>query len=376
MTDAPFVSYAQNGEDVVLHRAFAEISSGRYIDVGANDPTVDSISRAFYDAGWRGITVEPVPEFAERHRAERPGDLVIEAAVTSVSGQTARLLDVPGTGLSTLDERFGKQHQQAGYPVREIEIKTRRLDDILIDAGWQDEDIHFLSVDVEGSEGAVLDSLDLQRWRPWVILAEATRPQSTEPTFQSWEPTLTSASYRFVLFDGLSRFYIAQEHWDRLHHALSVPANALDDFVRVGHLNRNRRLAELEQNAEKLQADLAKERAESQAMRKNHQQVLTDLGEAEAARTAAAEHLERVSAEAAVREDLALRSAVEWRSRAMGAWADAAGSGSSVDADELDFLRRQTHHLTLEVTAMQNTLSWRITRPIRFARTLGKRLGR
>ena len=57
---APFVSYAQNGEDVVLFRALGGVESGRYVDVGANDPVADSISYAFYLRGWSGITIDPV----------------------------------------------------------------------------------------------------------------------------------------------------------------------------------------------------------------------------------------------------------------------------------------------------------------------------
>ncbi|MDQ1483991.1 MAG: hypothetical protein QOF35_2067, partial [Actinomycetota bacterium] len=72
MSDQPFVSYSQNGEDVVLRRAFGHLADGKYVDVGANHPTKDSISRTFYDLGWHGITVEPLPDLAEQHRLERP----------------------------------------------------------------------------------------------------------------------------------------------------------------------------------------------------------------------------------------------------------------------------------------------------------------
>jgi len=33
----PFISYAQNLEDAVLHRALGEIKNGFYVDVDAND---------------------------------------------------------------------------------------------------------------------------------------------------------------------------------------------------------------------------------------------------------------------------------------------------------------------------------------------------
>ena len=34
--------------------------SGFYVDVGAGHPTEDSVTRHFYDLGWRGINVEPI----------------------------------------------------------------------------------------------------------------------------------------------------------------------------------------------------------------------------------------------------------------------------------------------------------------------------
>ena len=58
-----FVSYAQNFEDVILWRALHDVTPGFYIDIGANSPTIDSVTKAFYERGWRGINVEPPLHF-------------------------------------------------------------------------------------------------------------------------------------------------------------------------------------------------------------------------------------------------------------------------------------------------------------------------
>lgn len=365
MTDGVFVSYAQNGEDVVLHRALRTVECGRYIDVGANDPSIDSVSMAFYRRGWRGITVEPVSQYAERQRTERPEDIMVEAVVTQTTGEIARLLEVPGTGLSSLDESIGQEHRHSGYPVREVDVPTKRLDDILDAAGWQDgDDIHFLSVDVEGTEAAVLASLDLRRWRPWIILAEATRPNSSEPTHQSFEPLLLAAGYRFSLFDGLSRFYIAQERWDELHEHLSTPANALDNFVRLERVAAGEEIKDLK-------AELKAARSECAAMlleRNSIRDLLTDVtATLQATQTKASER----AALAAEREEKALASALAWRTRAVGAWADSTGA-SSTSAQEVKALRKRADDLDDEMTAMKSTLSWRITGPLRAVRLIGK----
>ena len=47
VSDQRFVSHAQNGEDIILWRALGSVKNGFYVDVGANHPSVDSVSRSF-----------------------------------------------------------------------------------------------------------------------------------------------------------------------------------------------------------------------------------------------------------------------------------------------------------------------------------------
>ena len=80
MSDIPFVSYAQNAEDVVLWRALGHVKDGRYVDVGANHPHIDSVTNAFYERGWRGITIEPLADLVALHRRERPNDVQVRGS--------------------------------------------------------------------------------------------------------------------------------------------------------------------------------------------------------------------------------------------------------------------------------------------------------
>ena len=81
-----FISYAQNFEDIMLWRALKHIENGFYIDVGAWSPDLDSVTRAFYERGWRGINVEPNPEFHAQLLARRPRDINMLLAVSDTSG--------------------------------------------------------------------------------------------------------------------------------------------------------------------------------------------------------------------------------------------------------------------------------------------------
>ncbi len=70
-----FVSYAQNGEDVVLARAFRDRREGTYVDVGAGHPVEDSVTYAFYLAGWRGVNIEPNIDLHQQLELARPEDV-------------------------------------------------------------------------------------------------------------------------------------------------------------------------------------------------------------------------------------------------------------------------------------------------------------
>ncbi len=95
-------------------------------------------------------------------------------------------------------------------------------------------EIDFLSVDVEGHEGQVLLGADWKRWRPRVVLVEATEPLTTVSSHEAWEPTLLDADYLFATFDGLNRWYVRIED-AKLLEALRTPANILDDYIPYTH---------------------------------------------------------------------------------------------------------------------------------------------
>jgi hypothetical protein len=62
MSRDPFVSYAQNQEDVVLARALRpDDREGFWVDVGAGDPVLDSVTASFAERGWRGVNIGAAP---------------------------------------------------------------------------------------------------------------------------------------------------------------------------------------------------------------------------------------------------------------------------------------------------------------------------
>lgn len=223
-----WISYAQNFEDVTLMRALRHLPTGFYVDVGAHDPRADSVTRAFYERGWHGVNVEPVPHWHARLVADRERDVNLGVAAGEVSG-TLTLFEVQGTGLSTADPQQAARYRAEGFGVSELTAPVRTLTEIC--AEHATHEIHFLKVDAEGAERAVLAGLDLARFRPWVVVVEATKPRSPEPAHAEWEALLTGRGYQLAWFDGLNRFYVADER-AALRPLLAQPPSVFDDYMR------------------------------------------------------------------------------------------------------------------------------------------------
>ena len=226
----PIVSYSQNAEDVRLWRVFRTVKNGFYVDVGAADPNVDSVTRLFYERGWSGINVEPNPCY-EALSEVRTRDVNLRVAVGESEGPVPFFLTYPYLGMSTLDPSVHAGVPQAVGRTEEVTIPQRRLGSILRDHALG-RTIHFLKIDVEGAERQVLGSSDWTVFRPIVVVAEAVEPLSTVTTHQHWEQILLDAGYRFAAFDGINRFYVEPDH-EHLIPALEYPVSALDGFVPV-----------------------------------------------------------------------------------------------------------------------------------------------
>jgi len=241
-----FVSYAQNYEDVMLRRALAKVDRGFYIDVGAAEPYADSVTAAFYERGWRGINIEPMPGPFDRLAQARPEDVNLQVAVENKQTVAQYFAVDGGNGISTGIQRLAEGYRSANWDISQVTVAVTTLRDIC--ATYVGErPVHFLKIDVEGNEKEVLASADFNTFRPWIILVEATEPNSQIPSHDGWEALLLEAKYHFVYFDGLNRFYVSAEKMDELKHAFMVPPNWFDGFIRASESDMIRRAMDLEQ---------------------------------------------------------------------------------------------------------------------------------
>ncbi|CAI1566068.1 FkbM family methyltransferase [Serratia proteamaculans] len=221
-----FISYAQNLEDVVLWKALRNVENGFYIDVGANDPIIDSVTRSFYNQGWRGINIEPVRGHFNELVTDRPQDINLNCALNESAGEL-EIWECDIRGWATLDRDVAKAHEADGHKGEWHNVAVRTLADVC--AEFQPENIHFLKVDVEGVELSVLKGNDWNKYRPWVVVVESTFPNTQIETHSEIEGFLVDKNYLFAYADGLNRFYVSTEHKEFLI-SLKYPPNVFDDY--------------------------------------------------------------------------------------------------------------------------------------------------
>ncbi|MEP4149538.1 MAG: FkbM family methyltransferase [Halioglobus sp.] len=348
------ISYAQNLEDVVLWRALGNIEGGFYIDVGANDPVDDSVTKLFYDKGWTGINIEPIEQWHEKLELERPKDINLKVAAGDRAGELT-IYDLPDTGLSTSDKATAERHEKdRGYSKNAVTVPLVTLTSIC--EKYSKGDIHFLKIDVEGAEAEVIRGMDLSHIRPWILVVEATQPNLPIEDFDSWEPILVEANYKFVYFDGLNRFYIADEKCQELAPQFSRPPNTFDGF-------------EL--------ARVVQARADSAAAQEETKNAVNQAGEAERR----AEDAEQKTITAVKRAEDAEQKTITAEKRAEGADVLAAEASANLEVLE-DLLGKKDYELNivhqsnhqyyllsesqrLDIEALRKSVSWRVTAPLR-----------
>ncbi len=280
----PRISYAQNLEDILLDRVLGD-RRGRYLDIGANHPFLDSNTYFFYLRGWRGTTIEPTETGHRRIVELRPEDLNLRTAASDQDG-TLRFFEVERdgdqTGLSTSDAATAREHERQGFRVREHTVPSRTIASILVEHDLPPVDL--VSLDVEGHELAVLKGIPLDRWRPEIFVIESTEPLHEAPSYTAWEPLLLDQGYRFATFNGVNRFYVREDRAAWIP-TLQVPVNHHDCFLRHDlvatqlRLDESRAILEAERGA--WQAD--RQRFETQRL--EYQQAIQQFAEARAAWT-------------------------------------------------------------------------------------------
>lgn len=200
-----FPSYAQFNEDVILFALLWDIEKGFYVDVGANYPVIDSVTKLFYEKGWNGINIEPIPALCDELREDRKRDINLPIGVGDESGEITFYENENISGHSSFSKKEAEQTDAT--KIKQYKVPVRRLEDVFNEN--KVKTIHFLKIDVEGLEESVIKGNDWEKYRPLVVCIEANHRSS------AWQDILIKNNYKFFINDGLNEYYLSEESWYR-----------------------------------------------------------------------------------------------------------------------------------------------------------------
>lgn len=193
-------SYSQEGEDIILRKIFGNQKTGFYVDVGAHHPMRFSNTYFFYKIGWKGINIEAMPGSMKLFKKFRSRDINLEESIYS-ENKVLPYYIFNDLALNSFDRKLSEEKNRLYsnyHVVKTIDLKTKRLSQILDEHLPKDQEIDFLNIDTEGLDMEVLKSNDWERYRPKVILAEVFK--NSLSTIESSDIVLFLKSHNYEVY--------------------------------------------------------------------------------------------------------------------------------------------------------------------------------
>lgn len=166
-------TFSQGGEDCILKNLFDQQQKGFFVDVGAHHPKRFSNTYLFYERGWTGINIDPIPGTRKLFTQTRPLDVTLECGVGTEAGEIDfYIFDEPA--YNSFNKSVLEYFANRGFPKL---LETRKvpvfpLSELLDKHLPPGQTIDFLSVDAEGWDLKVLESNNWSRYKPRVVVVE------------------------------------------------------------------------------------------------------------------------------------------------------------------------------------------------------------
>ncbi len=171
------ISFAQHGEDLVI-AGIAErlgLQTLHYVDIGAYDPVAGSNTYWFYRKGGRGLLIEPNVSLTERLRSVRPRDSVLPVGIGITAEREADYYVFNLAQNNTFDPEVAERlsHDTSGeiHLERVVKMPLVPINELLAEH-FDGGNLDLLSIDVEGLDLAILETMDFQRYRPTLLCVE------------------------------------------------------------------------------------------------------------------------------------------------------------------------------------------------------------
>ncbi len=196
------------GEDVLLWDLFGGKLDGFYVEAGAGDGRLGSVSYVFDAVGWDGVLIEARPDAAEAAQTFRPNARVEHAALTRTGKEGEGTLHVspnmPLYSYLTTSKRVADRIAQTAGEPTEVKVPLKTLNQVL---GELDGPIDFLVMDLVGGEIDALAGFDRDKYKPRVMMIDGQHESANGQTVDNY---MKGTGYRLLASFAGSRVYVRE----------------------------------------------------------------------------------------------------------------------------------------------------------------------
>jgi FkbM family methyltransferase len=197
--------YSQFEQDkFVYEKYFINKSKGYFVDIGAHDGITFSNSKFFEELGWEGTCIEPNPKIFEILTSNRKCNCVKKAIADTIGiSQFFQITEGPDMLSGLVNEftdnaiaRIHHELESFSESFDYIDVECDLFENII-----KNNKIDFLSLDTEGNELKILQTIDFNKFNIDVITIENN---DYDDKFFNY---MTPKGYQFVTRLGCDEVY-------------------------------------------------------------------------------------------------------------------------------------------------------------------------
>ena len=160
--------YTQNEEEFYIINALSNITSGRFLDIGAHDGITFSSTRRLWELGWSGVYVEPAPDVLPELRKNAGSNCeILPVAIGTKNGQM-EFFSSNGDMVGSLSLNHVKLWENY-RSFTKVNVDVITVEELENRIGTQ---FDFIGIDVEGINLEVFNQFDWNKWRPKCVCVE------------------------------------------------------------------------------------------------------------------------------------------------------------------------------------------------------------
>lgn len=224
------VSVAQSGEDTIVEYVLMvlgiKLSDEYYLDLGTNHAKQLSNTYMLYKKGMRGVLVEANPQLIGELKFYRSEDVILNKCISNHSDESLQFYIMSGDGLSctsmdAVNEMIEKNPQL--YIKDTITVDTITVNQIL--QKYFSKAPILLSIDIEGQEESILQTLDYDKYAPLIVIVERIDYGTTIATKKRKDliaDIMSQNGYFEYAFTGINSIFINKRRLEEIQNENSI----------------------------------------------------------------------------------------------------------------------------------------------------------